>query len=125
MKHCIWVILILSSFPAMGADDDVKAENETLKRRVRQLERAALVEDVDGYLVERAPASAEGGSPLLPGGLSLKVSGEVRVRSEVKDHLYTPMDSSAERSYDFTHMRTRLRFDIRRDPGPVKVYENG
>jgi len=47
----------------------------------------------------------------LPNSLSLGVSGQVRVRTEYDRHLYSPADPDGDRRFDFTHMRTRVRFD--------------
>jgi hypothetical protein len=93
--------------------DDLARRNKELEDRVRRLEGAALAEDVARYLEERLPsAEAAGAESLVPGARALRISGEIRVREEIQDHLYSPKDAAGDLSFDFAHMRTRLRFDV-------------
>lgn len=117
-----FVILLLAALAgAQSADEgrkggadapvgDLAKRNAALEDRVRKLEAAALEEDVRNYL--DATEAVQGGDGLLPGGRALRVSGEVRIRWEVQDNLYSPADPDGERSFNFAHMRTRLRFDL-------------
>lgn len=92
---------------------DLERKNAALEQRVRQLEAGALREAVAEYLAENLPAGgAEGAGLVVPGAISLRVSGEVRIREELKDRLYSPTDPAGAQSFDFAHMRTRLRFDV-------------
>lgn len=56
--------------------------------------------------------TAQGADGIPPGGRALRVSGEVRIRWELQDHLCSPSDPDGESSFNFAHMRTRLRFDL-------------
>ena len=61
--------------------EELARRNAELEKRVEQHEKSALEEDIDNYLRETDAASqAEGGTSLLPGGMSITFSGEVRVR---------------------------------------------
>ncbi|MFQ5843484.1 MAG: alginate export family protein [Planctomycetota bacterium] len=98
--------------------EDLARRNAELERRVRALEESALQETIEEYLADsRTEVAAEGAQGLLPGGLGLRISGQVRIRGEVQDHLYSPAASptanpDGSRSFEFAHMRTRLRFDV-------------
>lgn len=59
----------------------------------------------------------------LPRSMSLKVSGEHRTRFEYKDQLYSPIDPMGMETFDFTHMRNRLRFDLDVGEGVSAVFE--
>lgn len=48
----------------------------------------------------------------LPGAMGLKISGELRFREEIWNHHYRTADPRGRDTYDFGHMRTRLRFDL-------------
>jgi len=54
----------------------------------------------------------EGATATLPKGMALRISGELRARAEVKDRVYAPNDPNGDRSFQFAHLRTRLRFDV-------------
>jgi Alginate export len=90
--------------------EELAKRNAELLDRVRKLEGAALEEDVRNYL--EVTETAQGADGILPGGRALRVSGEVRIRWELQDHLYSPTDPDGENSFNFAHMRTRLRFDL-------------
>jgi len=99
-----------ASRDATPAVEDLAKRNADLEQRVRKLEAAALEEDVENYL--EATSAAQGGDGLLPGGRALRISGEVRIRWELWDHVYSPVDPAGAESFNFAHMRTRLRFDV-------------
>jgi hypothetical protein len=93
--------------------EELARRNAELEKRVEQLEKSALAEDIDNYLRETDfAAQAEGGSSILPDGMAIAFSGEVRVRGEVRDHNYAPGDPNGQNSFQFVHMRTRLRADV-------------
>ncbi len=96
----------------LSAEDSAAATSSQreaqLEKRIEQLERTALTEEIDQYLHGQGPESHK----LLLGGLRLRVSGEIRVRQDVRDNDYTPADSTGTSSTEFAHMRTRVRFDI-------------
>ena len=48
----------------------------------------------------------------LPRSMSLRISGEHRTRFEYKDSVYSPADPMGMETFDYTHMRNRLRFDF-------------
>jgi hypothetical protein len=101
-------LLALATWAAAG--EDLARRNAELEQRVQRLEQAQLEEDIRGYLAEAT--TAQGGDALLPGGRALRISGEIRIRWELQDHLYSPADPAGAGSFAFTHMRTRLRFDL-------------
>jgi hypothetical protein len=114
-------LLLAALAQAVGeGDDDLRRRNSELEARVTRLEAVSLEEAVGGYL---ARTQADGPGALLPGGLSLRVSGEVRIREELLDRLYRPQDPDARDSFDFAHMRTRLRFDVEVDERVAVVIE--
>jgi len=96
--------------PTAPTVEDLAKRNTELEDRVRRLEAAALKEDVENYLEETS--AAQGADALAPGARSIRISGEVRIRWELWDHVYTPVDPNATESFNFAHMRTRLRFDV-------------
>jgi hypothetical protein len=108
VARTLCALLALAAFAA--AEEDLARKNAELLERIRQLEQAQLAEDIRSYLEETT--GAQGGDPVLPGGLRLRVSGEIRIRFELQDHLYSPTDPAGALSFTFTHMRTRLRFDV-------------
>ena len=116
MVRAILLGALLCGVVVAGEDptvEDLARRNAELEKRVDQLEKSALAEDIDHYLRDTDfAAQAEGGTSLLPGGLSIAFSGEVRVRGEVRDHNYAPGDPDGQNSFNFVHMRTRLRADI-------------
>ena len=115
MTRSISLLLLAAAAFAQDAAtlDDLARRNRELEERVRRLESTALSEDVARYLEERLPAEgADGAESILPGGRSIRITGEIRIREEIKDRLYAPMDPGGAESFDFAHMRTRLRFDI-------------
>lgn len=89
--------------------EELERRNAELERRVHELERTALAEEVEEYLSQ---SEAGGDNPLVPGGLSIRFSGEVRTRQELRDALYSPTDPAGATSFEFAHMRTRLRTDV-------------
>ncbi|MHC4933159.1 MAG: alginate export family protein [Planctomycetota bacterium] len=92
---------------------DLFKENQDLKDRVKRLEATSLEEAVEDYL-EDAPAYREAidGDFSMPGVMKLKLFGELRVRGEVRDRIYTPADSDGSDSFNVVRMRTRLGFDL-------------
>jgi len=116
MVRAVLLGALLCGVVVAGEDptvEELARRNAELEQRVDQLEKTALAEDIDNYLRETdVAAQAEGGTSLLPGGLSIAFSGEVRVRGEVRDHNYAPGDPDGQNSFNFVHMRTRLRTDI-------------
>jgi len=109
-------LLLAAGFAAAGetaAIQDLTRRNRQLEERVHRLERTALEEDVEAYLKQGADyRGAEGGTALLPGGMGIRFSGQIRVREDISDKAYGPADPAGARSFEFTHMRTRLRADI-------------
>lgn len=121
VRRTLPLLLAALARTAGGDDDlDLRRRNAELETRVTQLEAASLQEAVDRYL---ARTQADGPSALLPGGLALRVSGEVRIREELLDRVYRPQDPDARDSFDFAHMRTRLRFDVEVDDRVAVVIE--
>jgi len=119
MQRTLGALLAALCVQAIACADDVASrmerlerQNRKLARRVRQLETATLVEDVEKYLEAHEARGASGSTDLLPGGMAIRVSGEIRIREEVKDRVYSPGDPAGARSFELTRMRTRLRFDV-------------
>ncbi len=119
MKQITCCLLGIVCATGLARADDVASSlerlekrNAALERRVRQLETTTLAEDIEGYLGQNAAKGAEGSTDLLPGGLAVRLSGEIRIREEILDRVYSPGDPAGARSVEFTRMRTRLRFDI-------------
>jgi len=92
--------------------DSLEKRNLELEKRVGQLERNQLENDVESYL-DNVPAfaSAQGDPSLTPGSQALRISGQLRWRGEVRDHLYSD-DPDGEKSFGFVRQRARLRFDF-------------
>jgi len=97
---------------AVPSVDELARRNAELEERVQRLEQSALEEDIESYLREAPAEAAQGADGILPGGRALRVSGEIRIRGELPDHIYTPTDSDGTSSLHCAHMRTRLRFDV-------------
>jgi hypothetical protein len=92
---------------------ELRKQNEQLQERVRRLEAASMEEAIEAYLEQAdSRAQTEGANSILPGGLALRISGEIRIRGEVRDHVYADKDADAANSFAFTHMRTRVRLDV-------------
>ena len=100
--------------PALGPTNlsDAELRNLELEKRVEQLERKQLDSDIEAYL-DQVPSfdSAQGADNLTPGSQSLRVSGQVRFRGEIRDHLYSDNREGAL-SFNLVRQRTRLRFDL-------------
>ena len=101
--------------PPQGAEltatDALEKRNRDLEKRVEQLERNQLEYDVESYL-SNVPSfdSAQGDPSLTPGAQALRMSGEIRFRGEIRDHLYSD-DPNGEKSFNLVRQRMRLRFD--------------
>ena len=107
-------LLLLSTGWARAEDssvDELRQKNTELERRIQKLEQRDLEKDVEKYLDDH-PASAEGGDKIGTKANRIRISGEVRIREELHDHLYAPADPGGTNSFNFAHMRTRLRFDV-------------
>lgn len=108
----LFVLLLSGQAPTAGEEaslEEVQRRNAQLEERVRRLESAQLETAIEDYLASNA---ASGADSILPGGLALRFSGEVRVRGEIQHHLYSPEDAAGERSFDLVRLRTRLRVDV-------------
>jgi len=107
------LIALLIASPLVHAEDEVDPRVADLEARVRTLESTALQAEVENYLAhtDGAQVGQEGGVT-IPGARALRISGQVRVRGEVRHHIYEPSDPDAENSFQVTRLRTRLRFDI-------------
>lgn len=116
MRHGIYVLaaLGLAALTARADEeiDELRRRNEQLEQRVRRLETTALDADIDGYLEHTYHESLEGPPGLHPGALAIRISGEIRIRQEFKDRIYSPTDPAGMASFEFAHMRSRLRFDV-------------
>ena len=115
------VLALVGLAPCVRAQEgDLATEVQALREEVREL-RAMLesereielpsrigkpVDDIQRMLEENDPSFQ------LPGALSISVSGELRTRSEYRSNLYSPADPRGHESFDLTHMRSRLRFDV-------------
>lgn len=88
----------------------LEERNRKLEERVRVLERSQLDEEVERYLEQQEAAQGQEG--LLPGAQALRITGEIRIRQEFQDRVYRPADADGDESFEFAHMRTRLRFDV-------------
>lgn len=103
--------LLLLPFLARADDGsalrDLEEKNRELEQRVRALEAGRLEEEIDDYL-----EAAQGHEGLAPGAQALRISGELRIRQEFQDAVYRPADPGGMESFEFAHMRTRLRFDV-------------
>jgi len=64
---------------------------------------------VDRALEERRDAAAK---LELPGLKSLKISGENRIRGELRSNWYNPLDPLGQDDLDWVRMRNRIRFDV-------------
>lgn len=110
-----FIAVLLLAAAARGQEgvtlEELQRRNEALEERVRSLEKGRLETEVESYLAEQH-AAAQGAEGLHPGALALRISGELRIREEVQDHVYRPQDPDAVESFEFAHMRTRLRFDV-------------
>ncbi len=81
--------------------------------------RSALA-DESGYSDETESAPPQ---VIVPGALTLKLSGQLRVREELFDAIYSPANPLGDESYDFLHMRSRLRVDVEVSEGFAAVFE--
>ncbi len=94
------------------AASDAEQRNAALEKRVQELERKQLENDVEAYL-ELVPSfdSAQGADNLTPGSSALRISGQLRWRGEIRDHLYSD-DPNGAKSFNLVRQRARLRFDL-------------
>jgi len=126
-----WVaaLLTVALWTGAAAQDRIEKLIEILKKKgieftpeeLKELEQAEkavpagplgereIEQIVDRALDERRDAATK---LELPGLKSLKVSGENRIRGEIRSNLYSPLDPFGDDDFDWVHMRTRLRFDV-------------
>jgi hypothetical protein len=105
----------LAEESAATQETDVQAlerKNRDLERRLQQLEQKQRDSEVEHYLDGSADSeSAQGEDKLTPKSQRLRFSGQLRVRGEVHDHLYSDQPDG-EDSFYLTRMRTRVRMDF-------------
>jgi hypothetical protein len=90
--------------------DELARRNSELEERVRHLESRQIEKEVENYLDESAGfAGSQGDGSIAPGTQRFRVNGQVRVRGEVRDSLYTD-DASGDRSFNLVRMRVRIGF---------------
>lgn len=121
-----FVLTALIAGVARAEDEKQQGELEALRTEVESLREWRAELEASGILADSAkPDDADGASKgvavedgsrqpriQLPNSMSLSISGELRTRFEYFDPTYSPVDPSGTRSLDFTHMRSRLRFDL-------------
>jgi len=87
---------------------ELQRRNAELAERVRRLENDRLDKEIERYLDEvPSYGGSQGDGGVAPGASRFRVFGQVRVRGEVRDRLYTDGGDS----FDVVRMRTRIGFE--------------
>jgi len=112
MKGLATVVLLAAvvvcwSQPAAAQDG---GDPHKIQQRLEALEKLNLDRGAQG---EEHEDPEHGSKDEGMKGIPFKLSGEMRVREEIWNHFYGPgINTRGRDSFDFAHMRTRLRFDM-------------
>ncbi|MEM8886303.1 MAG: alginate export family protein [Planctomycetota bacterium] len=108
-----WICGVLLFGGAAWGDEleELKRKNEELVQRVEALEKKDIDRDIEEYLDATAQSQAQGDPTLTPGAMGLRISGQIRVRGEIRDNLYSDQPNG-EFSFNIIRLRTRIRFDF-------------
>ncbi len=143
-----WVLAITVAGVAVADEDkeklqgeleELRTEVESLRKWRADLEASGVLGAAETLGEAGEAGESEGDAPSsaaadddsasreprirLPNSMSLSVSGELRTRFEYRDPNYSALDPSGTRSLDFTHMRSRLRFDLEVEEDIRAVFE--
>ncbi|MHC4938513.1 MAG: alginate export family protein [Planctomycetota bacterium] len=107
------LVLVANAIAEEPADvRELERRNAELEKRVQQLERKQLDKEIETYLDDAQPFTEAQGDPMVwvqsQGAKAIRVIGQIRVRGEVRDHLYTDDRPNAGKSFNIVRMRTRL-----------------
>ena len=133
----VWIAAWIAAWiaiPAYGQegqkeDEDIRKELEELRKEVKELrewkdsmdrranqtgERQSPPQEAAKGIADDFEAPPPPREPRieLPRSLRLSISGENRSRFEYMSRVYSPANPDGRERFDFTHMRTRLRFDF-------------
>ena len=91
---------------------DLERRNAELEQRVQSLERKQMDREIETYL-DNMPlfTEAQGDEKVAPGTERFRITGQVAIRGEIRDHLYTDDRPDAGRSFNLVLQRTRIGFE--------------